>query len=340
MPEYETTMATTNEIHRGGQTTAFIREQLEAFAEKANGERGIPLTVQHDPSCLPIGKTTRAWVEPHGTEYHLKAVTYVEDSPTYRTHPKTGTELVYLNFGDAPKPFVRKFEEFPDDQISISIDLSNFDTREDFTKFADDVANIDDNFSLRFEERHELTPEPIIQFVISHSALSGALGIGIWTLARIEKFVRNTIDETLKPFSIDLAEILNGKLRKVFRTFGNHRSADNRPVLAQIVIKGEMDLVLLVRVGDDEDIPFIDLDKLHVEMENYKDLLTDAEEATFALSAANTWDFQYLKTRKGEVVGTAKCYERTREKSQHIRGVSVHIYSEHNRDLSSVGEEE
>ena len=325
MTEYKGIVATTHEIQRGGQKTTFTKEQLEAAAKKLDGEHGLPFTVEHDPFCLPIGKTTRAWVEPHGSEYALMSVTYVEDSPAYRTHPKTGTQLVHLGFRDAPKPFLRKFEGFQDNQVSISIDLSNFDTWRDFREFKDDVESIDENFSCRFEERHELIPEPIIQFVISNPALSVAFGFGIWASARAEKFIRNTVDETLKKFSTDLAEILYVKLREVFRAFGNHRSADDRPALVQFVMKTDIDLVLLARVEGYENIPVINLEKLTAEMENYKDLLQDAEEATFALSGIDDWEFLYLKTKTGEVLGTTACYERTREKSRNISGVSIHI---------------
>ena len=328
MTELKGIIATTQEIQRGGQKTAFAKEELEAAAEKANGERAIPFTVQHDPFCLPRGKTIRAWVESHGSEYALMAVTHVEDSPTYMTHPKTGTQLVHLSFRDAPKPFLRKFEGFQDNQVSISIDLSNFDTSRDFSKFEDDVENIDENFSCRIEERHELIPELIIQFVISCPELIIAGGFGTWVLARAKKFIRNTVDETLKKFSIDLAEILYVKLRKVFTAYKNHRSADDRPVLVQIVMKTDIDLVLLARVEDDEDIPVINSDKLAAEMGNYKDLLQDAEEATFALTGTDNWEFQYLKTRAGEVIGTTKCYERTLERSQNISGASIHIARE------------
>ena len=325
MTEYQGIVATTHEIQRGSQKTAFTKGQLEAAAEEIDGERGLPFTVEHDPFCLPIGKTIRAWVEPYEGEYALMAVTYVEDSPTYRTHPKTGTRLARLSFREAPKPFFRKFEGLKDNQVSVSIDLSNFDTLRDFREFERDAENIDETFSCRLEERHELIPEPIVQFVISNPALSVALGLGLWASARAEKFIRNTVDETLKKFSVDLAEILHVKLRDVFRVFGNHRSADDRPVLVQFVMKTDIDLVLLARVECDEDIPVIDLEKLTAEMENYKDLLHDAEEVTFALSGTDDWEFQYLKTKTGEVVGTADCYERTREKSRNISGVSIHI---------------
>lgn len=325
MTEYQGIVATTHEIQRGGQKTAFTKEELEAAAKELNGERGLPFTVEHDPFCLPIGKTIQAWVEPYEGEYALKAVTHVEDSPIYRTHPETGTRLVHLSFREAPKPFFRKYEGFKDNQVSVSVDFSNFDTSRDFREFERDMESIDKNFSCRLEERHELIPEPVIQFVVSNPALSAAIGLGLWASARAEKFIRNTVDETLKKFSIDLAEILHIKLREVFRAFGNRRSADERPVLVQFVMKTDIDLVLLARVECDEDIPVIDLEKLTAEMENYKDLLHDAEEVTFALSGTDNWEFRYLKTKTGEVVGTADCYERTRERSRNISGVSIHI---------------
>ena len=137
MTEHKAIVATTHEIQRRGRKTAFTKAQLEAAAKALDGERGLPFTVEHDPYCLPIGKTTRAWVEPMESEFALISVIHIEDQPTYRTHPRTGTHLVHLSFGDAPKPFKRKFEGFEDNQVSISVDFSNFDTWRDFREFED-----------------------------------------------------------------------------------------------------------------------------------------------------------------------------------------------------------
>ena len=48
-------------------------------------------------------------------------------------------------------------------------------------------------------------------------------------------------------------------------------------------------------------------------MEKYGDLLQQAEEVTFARTGIDDWEFQYLKTRTGEVFGTLECYKRTTE---------------------------
>ena len=50
-----------------------------------------------------------------------------------------------------------------------------------------------------------------------------------------------------------------------------------------------------------------------------------AEEATFARLENNEWEFQFLKTRTGKVIGTPECYERTNEKYQGVQGVSIGI---------------
>ena len=176
---------------------------------------------------------------------------------------------------------------------------------------ADDVALTDDDIACGHEiQRHALGPEPFIQLVVSNPELSAAL---TWILWRIEKFVRYTVDETLRKTADDISDFLSMKIRRILRAYGSHRSKDNRSPVTQIVIPGDTELNLLVRTGVDEEFPTIDITKLTAEMEKHRDILQDADSATFARVGTNDWEFQYLKTRSGKVVGTLECYKRTEE---------------------------
>ena len=67
-----------------------------------------------------------------------------------------------------------------------------------------------------------------------------------------------------------------------------------------------------------EDFPCINLENLATELKKYRDILLHAEEVTFLRTGPDGWKFQYLKTRKGEILGTGECYSRTLERLREV----------------------
>lgn len=324
MTEMTFRLATTHEFQQGNHRIQIPKALLESAAIQANGDRAMPFTIEHDLYCLPIGKTTEAWVEPYEGEYALMHRAYIEHAPKFIRHERTGTDLVLLDFAGDPKPFIDKFSKTRQSQFSVSVDRANFDTVRSYDTFVNDVRHIDNGISGNIG-RYALGPEPLIQFVLSEPVLSLALGFGIWTFRRVEKFVRYTVDETLRRVGDDIAEIASSKIKETLSAYRSRQSEDDRPVLIQTAILGDPDLILLSRILQDEEFQGIDLGKLTVEMEKYGDLLQGASEATFTMTENGEWTSLYLKTRTGEVIGTPECYKRTVEKAGDIKekGVSL-----------------
>ena len=311
MANYIGRLVTTGVVERGGIGIRLAKEVIESTADQLNGERALPLNIDHNPLCMPVGKIGKAWVESFGNEYAVMAHIHVEENARDAVHIKSGTELVVLGFTEEPRPFFRAFKDVGENQVKVSVDLANFDSPENHATFVDAVKNIDDEIACGNIGRYAAEPNPLIQLILSHSAIGAALGIGLWTFRRAEKFVRYTIDETLRKIADDLSESLSRKIKQIVKAYQNRRSDDDRRVLVEVVVPGDMNLVLLVEITHDEDFPAINLDKLTAEMEKYGDLLQQAEEAVFARTEAGEWEFQYLTTRKGQVLGTVKCYKRT-----------------------------
>lgn len=320
MVEILARVTTTHGVNQGSKTVRLTKESLEDAAKQANGDRAIPFTVGHDPFCMPIGKTTEAWVEPFEDEHALMARTYVEDDIHLLTHSVLDTQLVCLDFKEASKPFIRRYGDTEETAFIVGVDWANFNSIQKVNEFTNDVEQIDDGITCKTLGRHSLGPEPFIEFVFSNPEISAALA---WMLWRAEKFIRYTVDETLRKIADDISDSLSDKIRGIHTAYGNRQSEDDRPVLSKIVIPGDMDLILLIRTACDEEFQNLDLTKLTAEMENYGDLLECAEEATFARLENREWKFQYLKTRTGKVIGTPECYERTIKKYQGMKGVSI-----------------
>lgn len=332
MAEFLARAATTRPFRQGSEEIELTIESLESASELANGARSIPFTAGHDPFCMPIGKITETWGEPYEDEHALIARIYVEDDIRYLTHTAHGTQLVCLDFEDAPKPFKRAYVDIDENQIIVGADLTNFDSRQEFIEFTNDVDKIDDEITCKSLGRLSIVPEPLIQFIVSNPELSSALAVGVWMLSRVEKFIRYTVDETLRKAADDLSDSLSGKIRDIMTAYRNRQSGDSRPVLTKIVIPGDVNLILLTRTASVDEFPDIDLTSLTEAMEEFGEFLQCAEEATFARAGNNGWEFQYLKTRSGKVIGTPECYERTIKKLETMKGVSMEFTVGDNED--------
>ena len=270
------------------------------------------MSVNHDPFCLPIGKVKDAWVEPLGSELAAVVRIHIEDDPSIEKL-RSGIELIRLDFEDDP----RLFKRLEIKTGTLAVDQANFNNLQDYSEFAKDVSYVDDEITCSSEiGRRALTPEPLIQFVVSNPEISAALA---WILQRLEKFVRYTVDETLRKVADDISDSLSAKLKNILKAYGKRRSNDSRPTVTKIIIPGDTELTLLVKTERSEEFPAMDLKKLTVEMEKYGELLQEADCATFARVGVNDWEFLYLTTRSGKVIGTLECHKRTLDLLHSIR---------------------
>ena len=317
MTERIARLATTGIVEQGGSRIQITKEAIESIADHVNGERALPFIVEHDPSCMPLGKLTEGWTEPFGSEYAAMASVYVEEDAQGVIHAKSGTDLVRLNFAGAPKPFARARSNGEKGPLAIAVDLANFADVESHAAFVAAVERIDGEIVCRKVGRHTLVPEPFIEFLISDIHIKMAVVVGLWIFRRAEKFIRYTVDETLKRTADAVVEVLSAKISRVVKAYGERHTKDDRHVLVKVVIPGDMDVILLTRMQGTEEYPKTWLEDLTVEMEKYGDILQQAEEAVFCRTEGG-WEFQYLKTHTGEVVGTRECYSKTIERVRKV----------------------
>ena len=303
----------------------FTKESIESAANQLTSKRAMPFIVQHDPSCMPLGKVTDAWTEPFGSEHSLMARVYIESAQA-ASHVPSGAQLVYLSFQTAPKPFTLECRRSEHNSLTaVAVDRANFRDASSHAAFLDAVADIDNHFTFTEVGRHSVVPEPLIEFILSDGL---ALAIGLWVFRRAELFLRHTIDETLKKTGNAISDDLSTKIKRIYQAYIRHRDADDRPTTIKVLLRNDPNLVLLFRVGPADDSPPMDLDKLAVELKKYRDIFLHAEEATFLRTGDDGWKFQYLKTHKGEILGTRECYGRTLERLLEVTNATSPASSE------------
>lgn len=299
-----------------------IQYSDEAFADlpsQANGERALRSMLEHDAHYLPIGKIAEASVQDLGKEILLTTVIDETHSLHHFKHSATGEPMTEMTFTNDTRPFVLHSFGNETSSLQASVDRVNFedwDKYEQFTAEAKDPALHADSISLM--NRRSLTPEPVIQFLIENPALALLFG---WVLKRGEKFLRYTIDETLRKTGDDISDVLSKRIRRVIKKFDNLRAPDDRCSTSHIVIRADPEINLLTRSNDTEDNTDIDLSSLCQRLETYKDVLETADSITFARSSKDDeWQLLYIETKSGHVIATTDCYEKTSKDLNILRG--------------------
>lgn len=310
MTERAAIIATTGvDAHR----VLITKEALESMAEGMNGDRAVRMGANHDPFCMPCGKIVKAWVEPREDRHVLVARTYIEDNASYLVHSEFREQLTLLAFADFPKPFNRSFESVSSDKTEVLVDFVNFDSKQNYGRFLIEANQIDDGLSCgRGLGRKSLIPEPFIHIVLSHiDADTIASVVGLWAIIRVKKFIDHTVDETFRKVGDEISEKLSAKIISVFEAYKRHKSRDERSIVTQIDIPGDVEVILLTRTAHSSEFQGIDLTSLREELEKYKDVLHGADSITFGREGNDRWKFLYMTTKAGQVIGTRECFERT-----------------------------
>lgn len=311
MDEYIAVLAKTGVVRQRDIETLITKEALQSLVDQLNTERSTPFIVEHDPTAMPIGKVTQAWLEPSGADWIAKGRIHVERSGRRVTHTQSGEELVYLEFKHAPAPFTRRYEYRDSKAISVGTDSANFANIEEYLAFKEALERIDSRIAQKEIGRHSAVPEPLIEFIFSYPVLQTFLAL--WLLRRATKVATYVVDETLKKAADQLVDTISSKISKTVRAFREYQAEVDAPIVNQLVIPGQVTLVLLISLDAGDEFPGIDLKKLTREIEKYGDLLGDAEEARFSWSG-DSWKFLYMRTRSGQAIGTTECFDRTRRR--------------------------
>lgn len=310
MSEVMRVVSATGVIDYGDLKVMVTKEALDSMVPQAVGDRAVPLMVAHDPFCLPIGKIQEVMIEPRGEEYVAIARIYIEDSPSKLINSLTGAELVCLDFDDDRRPFVGgRFGKGQADRDTLSVDPANFDHSSDYTAFKDDVESIDDSIvcsSLLM--RHSIDPVPLVQYVVSNPVIQMALAILAYEGVR---YVQYRADEIVRKNADRVFDALIDRLRSAMRAHDKHQSQRSASSVLQMVVPNEIELILLARMKQNQDLPAVRLGDIVEELSKYGDLLSKADSITLALSEENQWEFQYMRTTDGKILASNECYDRT-----------------------------
>lgn len=324
MPAEKVVLATTNVIN-GVRLT---RQSLVDAAEKINGGRAVRQGLEHDPHFVPLGKARLAEVVDLDEESALVLVSDDTHNISRRVHESSRARIVELTFPNDARPFVNYEEGKFQMALTVAVDWANFDNYEDFEEFKNSSDEDSDSEVAQPMLRRSLVPDPLIQFAINYPELTAAL---TWMAWRGEKFLRYTVDQTLRKAGDAISDKVSEKLKKWISSYNKLRSPHGHNVTSHIVINSEPQVHLLTRSEQVERDTEVGIESLANQMELHQDLVKDADSITFARTTKNEeWKFLYLTTRSGKIIATEECYLETIDKREEIaRTIRICICMEH-----------
>ena len=336
--EYEVVLATTHPVNRGSFEVQFTKEALERGLSQFNGTFAIPMITNHDPLCMPLGKLKSAWLtQLEDDEWAVCARVYEDTSPvTLILDRHTGEDgresMVALTFSEDKRPFIPRHRIEPT-TLSVVADRVNFRDPDSFESFRSDLLQDYEDVSMGEVGRHELIPEPLIEFLVNHFSIWSALQwtAGGWFLYRLEKPCSYVIDETLREAADGVVDSIRPKIRRIFKRFQERPNEDERKTLVGIHLNGSPAVRLYARIGADDTFPDINLPEIMETLNRYSNFMVNAQEVVLEW-ADGGWHFRFAISNEGEVVATADCFNYTTEAYKRILEASRNLSEDATRD--------
>jgi hypothetical protein len=279
------------------------REALEGTAQQINCRSRPLLTVEHDLSLPPYGKVTKAWVEPRDDgEYQLVVENEIFDEVLW-TKLGDGTQLFKQESNSDRHPFMDRYAEVADD-IFLSYDWTNFESEEDIQQFLQEIKIQSKlEFTSNVFGRKSYIPDP--EFLVGI-----AKAIGAYLIAR--KVLDKSSDKVLELVSEDVAKFYTF-VKSIIASAVKYVRPKNRPITYVFVARGNPTLEFIARSANAGlVVSSITLDKLEAALShaNFYYSAFGAVKIQYLLNSDGRWEFNYLLTNTGAVIGTEESFSR------------------------------
>lgn len=296
----------TTEIDR--HNCKITKEALESACENINTSNYAPaIGIEHDRTIMPIGKVIKGEiVKLENDEFALEIHQELFDE-FKKVENSNNNEI----FFEAKSSFdLRPFADTQSEKIetlTIGMDPVNF-SDEDY-KMLLSIAKKECGAESDVFCRKALIPDPEIVFKLVAGTLAVMTG-------------KKTLDKLADKISEDLSNTYN-YLKKFILSAVKYCRPQNRPVTYVFSENQEHLVELIIRTSLPNDVfNALSSEKIYKVMEKMseiKSVFKDIAKIQFLYNIeGNEWEFNYLTTATGKVIGTEKCYKRTVHLSQKI----------------------
>ena len=292
---------TSTRVDKHGDRMA--KSALESMLPFINGKRKPRLGLEHIKTFPPFGVIMNGEIiqrENDLEHFYLTAdMVYFDKNETYEL--EDGTKLHKEYFSDGVYPFVEcKFQEVQ--KISIATDSTNFESREELAKMNKDLAD-ESNLEIDFESfgRKSELPDPETIITITETI---AITLGI-IKSKIPEKIGEAIGEDLVKFYRLVSKLA---IETIKRTIPANRP--NNFIISYPNSESEIELVITTTKAD-EVLKAITTDKLQEVSSKIEQLENlNPEKIQFIFGENGVWEFNYLLSKDGSVVGTKKSFNK------------------------------
>lgn len=285
-------------------------EALESAAEDiTNGECAPIVSVNHDPTIIPIGKIINAHVEKIDGDEH--GLFFEQDIfSTFSTEVDSTKYVLLKSFVD-DRPLTSNFSE-SSEKLLIQTDAINFKSQKDAATFLKELSDEYD-IETSYFGRKSAVPDPELIFQLLETTVS-SLFIYLAGKPVIEKVGNHIVDRALAEL-----DSLYSFLKKAIFAAAKRFIPANRPVTYVFIGKHEFLIELVVQTTNPNTaIRAISEEKLLGainEIENIKKHFSSFLKIQLVYNTeTEQWEFNYIATERGEVIGTEKSYKKSMQK--------------------------
>jgi len=290
--------------HLDSQGYVMMKSALDSMLLQLNGKRKPRLGLEHIRTFPPFGAISNGEVfQGDDKQYYLSAEMMYFDKHEFITLDD-GTKLLKEYFSEGEYPFI-ECEEPETDKISIATDPANFEKLNEHEEIYELVKQESDlDFDTQeFGRKSQLTdPEIIITIT---TILATTLGI---IKSKVTEKLGDAIGEDLVKFYKLISKLAVETIKKA--------KPSNRPknfVISYPNTECNIELVITTHKAD-RVLNSLTAEKLKTisdKLEQLKNL--DPEKIQFTFNENDIWEFNYLLTKTGAVIGTIKSFNKRNE---------------------------
>jgi hypothetical protein len=290
--------------HLDSQGNMMTKSALDSMLPQLNGKRKPRLGLEHIRTFPPFGAISNGIVfQGDDKQYYLSAEMLYFDKQELFTLDD-GTQLVKEFFSEGEYPFI-ECEENETKKLSVATDPANYERHNELNEIYDLVRQETD---LEFEtsefgRKSELSdPETVITIT---TILAMTLGI---VRSKVTEKLGDAIGEDLAKFYKLISKLAVETIKKV--------KPANRPknfVISYPNTDCNIELVITTNIAD-RVLNSLTVDKLKIIAEKVEQLKNlDAEKIQFIYNDNDYWEFNYLLSKTGAVIGTLKSFNKRNE---------------------------
>ncbi|MDR6943703.1 hypothetical protein [Mucilaginibacter pocheonensis] len=294
-------------VDRHGDYTTV--EMLKDYANAVNGDLKMRYLANHRRDIPPMGYFDEAELKQVDGIHHVLVLPIEYD----KIDPVEWDDSLVMNSQNISIPLLSRNTEKPGEHITFSVDKNNFQNISDLNITGGQINRaFEGKVALQLDMRKELFPDPRIVITLAPYAVILYPLVKPFLKKMGEKISEDIADDIYKKLKSEGKKLLSRISLSVQLTRGKMIPAD-KTLLIIFEIPGDPYIELHIRSDDptkvEKGLQPAKLASVHQKVSDLQRYV-DISEIYFILNNKNKWEFSYLLTIDGKVIGTKIAFKK------------------------------